>query len=208
MAARLLVFFLGFIALTLSLAAPNPRRGHGRISAPISNPEATDIVSNSFIVVYNSTVGDEAITSHQTKWINRVRKANVGKRSIDGRSLSTKATPVKIGTWRAMTIDADDDMASELFDSDEVKYIEADTRISLSALNLQSNAPSGLVRLSHAAAGGSGYIFDSTGGQGITAYVVDTGIRVTHSEFGGRATFAANFVNNVVSPAVSMKWEA
>ncbi|RKU41311.1 hypothetical protein DL546_004020 [Coniochaeta pulveracea] len=197
MAARLLAFILGFLALTVSLAAPSPRRGHGRIAAPVSNPEAANIIANSFIVVYNSTVGDEAITSHQTKWIDRVSKANVGKRSIDGRSLSTKALPVKIGTWRAMTIDADDDMASEMFDSDEVKYIEADTRISLNALNLQSNAPSGLVRLSHAAAGGSGYIFDSTGGQGITAYVVDTGIRVTHSEFGGRATFAANFVNNV-----------
>jgi subtilisin family serine protease len=154
--------------------------------------------------VYNSSVGDAAITSHQNKWINRVRHANVGKRSLDGRSLSTSATPVQIGSWRAMTIDADDDMASEMLDSDAVKYIEADTRVSLSTLSIQSKATTGLARLSHAAASsGTGYyIFDSTAGQGITAYVVDTGILTTHSEFGGRATFAANFVNSVVSLAV------
>ncbi|MEZ4416442.1 MAG: S8 family serine peptidase [Gemmatimonadota bacterium] len=31
-------------------------------------------------------------------------------------------------------------------------------------------------------------------GSGVHAYVIDTGIRTTHSEFGGRATFDANFI--------------
>lgn len=198
MATRLLAIVLGFLALTLSLAAPSPRRGPGHIGVPVVNPGANDIISNRFLVVYNSTYGDEAITSHQTKWINRIATANVGKRSLDGRALSTTATPFQLGTWRAMALEADERTMNQIFDADEVNYIEADMKVSLNALNLQSIAPTGLVRLSHAKAGGAGYIFDSTAGQGITAYVVDTGIRVTHSEFGGRATFAANFVNNVV----------
>lgn len=55
-----------------------------------------------------------------------------------------------------------------------------------SALLSQSNAPAGLASISHtatgkAAAGGKNYVFDSTAGKGIVVYVVDTGIRTTHS---------------------------
>jgi hypothetical protein len=45
----------------------------------------------------------------------------------------------------------------------------------------QQTAPAGLVRLFHMTAGGTGYIYDNSSGAGITAYVVDTGIRLTHS---------------------------
>jgi len=67
----------------------------------------------------------------------------------------------------------------------------------LSALLSQTNAPPGLARISHKEAGNSTYVFDSTAGAGITAYIVDTGVLVTHSEFEGRATFGGNFANNV-----------
>jgi hypothetical protein len=80
----------------------------------------------------------------------------------------------------------------------------------------QQTAPAGLVRLSHTTAGGTGYIYDNSSGAGITAYVVDTGIRLTHSvshvppiktinrlifnqEFQGRAIWGNNFVNTNVT---------
>lgn len=74
----------------------------------------------------------------------------------------------------------------------------------------QSSAATGLERISHAGMGtgvgtGTSYVFDATGGTGIVAYVVDTGILVSHSEFGGRATFGANFLNTVVSFLVSSR---
>ena len=78
-----------------------------------------------------------------------------------------------------------------------MNYIEADTKVQLNALLSQTNATPGLARISHQAAGNSTYVFDSTAGAGITAYVVDTGILVSHSEFQGRATFGANFANDV-----------
>lgn len=198
MAARLLT--LALTLLTLTQAAPSPRKGHF-IGVPISNPEVTesDVIANRFIVVYNSTFGEEAITTHQSKWIAKIAKANVGKRSLDGRSLSTAVNTFRLGTWNAMALEADDRMMNQIFDADEVSYIEADTRVRLSALSTQGQATTGLARISHADTGEAGYVFDSTAGQGITAFVVDTGIRVTHSEFQGRATFAANFVNDVVS---------
>ncbi|KAG0341386.1 subtilisin-like serine protease [Podila minutissima] len=39
------------------------------------------------------------------------------------------------------------------------------------------------------------YLYNDAAGQGITAYVIDTGVYVSHSDFGHRATFGANFVS-------------
>ena len=69
----------------------------------------------------------------------------------------------------------------------------------------QANAPWGLARLAqdgpladkNPAQLNFQYTFDSTAGQGVDVYVVDTGIRTTHKDFGGRATFGASFGRGV-----------
>lgn len=165
----------------------------------VTNPHAKDIIPNSYIVVYNSTFGEEAISAKQAQFATAIAKRNLGKRSLDGNPLSTKIHSFKMHTWRAMALDADDDMIKNIFDSDEVAYIEADTKVQSTALVAQTNATPGLIRLSNRNIGGKNYIFDNSAAAGMTAYVVDTGIRVTHVEFGGRATFGANFVNSNVS---------
>ncbi|KAH6900518.1 peptidase S8/S53 domain-containing protein [Thelonectria olida] len=163
----------------------------------VSNPDASNIISNRYIVVYNDTFDDDAITLKETSWISAVKKRNLGKRSSAGHLLSTDVHTFKMNAWRAMTLDADDDMVQELYDSDEVAYIEADTKINLTAAIAQINATPGLNRLSHSEPNTETYIFDDSAGEGITAYIVDTGIKITHTEFEGRATFGANFVNSV-----------
>ncbi|KAK7431204.1 hypothetical protein QQZ08_002244 [Neonectria magnoliae] len=163
----------------------------------VSNPDASNIISNRYIVVYNDTFDDDAITTKQANWINVVKKRNLGKRSTIGHLLSTEVNTFKMNKWRAMTLDADDDMVQDLYNAEEVAYIEADTKVNLTGAIAQINATPGLNRLSHSAPNTETYIFDDTAGEGITAYVVDTGIRTTHTEFEGRATFGANFINNV-----------
>ncbi|KAK2067851.1 hypothetical protein P8C59_001557 [Phyllachora maydis] len=66
----------------------------------------------------------------------------------------------------------------------------------------EMDAPSGLARLSNgvltdAVLATGTYTFDASAGRGITVYVLDTGIRVTHQEFQGRAVWGANFVDDV-----------
>lgn len=60
-----------------------------------------------------------------------------------------------------------------------------------SELATEKNAPWGLARISHRPALNFGtfnkYLFDSEGGAGVTAYVIDTGINVEHVDFEGRA---------------------
>lgn len=198
MAFRILALFLALI--TIILAAPSHSRGLFR-GFPISNTEvaASDVIANHYIVVYNSSAGEEAIATHQSQWAAKIAKSNIDKRGLDGRPLSTKVRTVKIGSWNAMALEADDSTVSQISDADEVAYIEPDARVTISAMSAQGQATTGLARISHADAGQAGYLFDSTAGEGIAAFVVDTGIMVTHSEFQGRATFAANFVNDVVS---------
>ena len=60
----------------------------------------------------------------------------------------------------------------------------------------QLRAPWGLARISHRYSGSSDYYYDSTAGASVLVYVIDTGIRTTHVEFGGRAVWGANFITD------------
>ncbi|MFE5617347.1 S8 family serine peptidase [Streptomyces sp. NPDC056470] len=62
----------------------------------------------------------------------------------------------------------------------------------------QDNPPSwGLDRVDQAdTAGDSKYTYPDAAGEGVTAYVIDTGVRVTHKDFEGRATSGFDAVDN------------
>jgi aqualysin 1 len=66
-----------------------------------------------------------------------------------------------------------------------VAYVEADATVRASTT--QQNATWGLDRIDQANLPLSGTFTYTSTGAGVNAYVIDTGIRKTHSEFGGRA---------------------
>ncbi|MFD2078393.1 Peptidase inhibitor I9 [Actinopolymorpha cephalotaxi] len=67
----------------------------------------------------------------------------------------------------------------------DVKYVEADQRVSIDAT--QSPATWGLDRIDQRALPlNNTYVYDATG-SGVTAYIIDTGIRFSHTQFSGRA---------------------
>ncbi|KAH8796025.1 peptidase S8/S53 domain-containing protein [Hyaloscypha sp. PMI_1271] len=70
----------------------------------------------------------------------------------------------------------------------EVKQPIADFLVS------QNSATWGLGRISHRNKYIYNYVYDTSACVGTTAYVVATGIRTSHSEFGARAQWGANFV--------------
>jgi hypothetical protein len=192
---------LGVLASLLSLlvlvtAAPSPQRPAMHLGVPASRWQNSNIIPNRYIVVYNNSFGAKALDLHQSKVMANIAAVNIGKRSADGRPLSTSVHPFRVGKWRGLSLDADMKTVHQMFKADEVAYIEPDMKVSIAALQIETNAPDALTRLSEAQPGGQNqYIFDSESGSGITVYILDTGVLLTHNEFGGRATFGANFVN-------------
>ncbi|KAH8602289.1 serine protease [Bisporella sp. PMI_857] len=182
-----LKFAVSFLSLTLVNGAPG--RNVKGLGLPISNPNSADIIPNQYIVVYHNNITDSDVQVHQQSVMTTMRKRGLN---------TTRCRMIAMSGWRAMSMEFDDDgLVIDVANAPEVNFVEADTKVSTNALLSQTNATPGLARISHKDAGNSSYVFDSSAGAGITAYVVDTGIRITHSEFEGRATFGANFANNV-----------
>jgi subtilisin family serine protease len=77
---------------------------------------------------------------------------------------------------------------------DYIVYLDYEESSELSdrALTTQSGAPWGLGAISHKSAGSTSYVYDTTAGSGSYGYVVDSGINVAHTDFGGRATLGYN----------------
>ncbi|WP_405998734.1 S8 family peptidase [Streptomyces sp. NBC_00829] len=66
------------------------------------------------------------------------------------------------------------------------------------ATGTQPNPPSwGLDRIDQQARLlNQSYTYPDTAGQGVTAYIIDTGVRITHSDFGGRASYGYDAIDN------------
>lgn len=201
MARRLFLISFLFAIITFTFAIPSHRGNQNLtkvngLGVPVSNAQASNIISNRYIVVYNNNATDEMVEMHQASVMTALRKRNINTRGLDGRTLSPVMEAFSMSGWRGMSLEAEDKMMIEIAACTDVAYVEADTIVKVNALVQQSTAPAGLKRISHAAAGtGTAYVFDNSSSADIIAYVVDTGIRTTHSEFAGRATFGANFVN-------------
>lgn len=96
--------------------------------------------------------------------------------------------------FKGMAVNMDDITLAKARMLSNVKYIVPDGTAYGSAT--QSNAPWGLSRISHRNRQNKyetpEYLYDSNAGEGITIYVIDSGINTNHTDFGGRATWGVN----------------
>ena len=84
----------------------------------------------------------------------------------------------------AATLSADE--AARLAADPAVASVEQDQRVHVDAT--QTNAPWGLDRIDQTSLPLSGtYTYPDSAGQGVTAYIIDTGVRITHTDISGRA---------------------
>ncbi|WP_433366865.1 S8 family serine peptidase [Actinoplanes sp. CA-142083] len=74
-----------------------------------------------------------------------------------------------------------------------VAYVEQDRVLHTEAT--QRNPVWGLDRIDQRAVTATKTYTPTDDGSAVTAYVIDTGIRITHSEFGGRASYGPDFVD-------------
>lgn len=85
--------------------------------------------------------------------------------------------------------------ARALSNNPHVAYVEQDSVVV--ATGLQFNAPWGLSRIDQRSGVDPYYFYNSSptgAGAGVNVYIIDTGIRTTHQEFGGRASVAVDIL--------------
>ncbi|KAI0200716.1 subtilisin-like protease PR1K [Astrocystis sublimbata] len=155
-------------ALPLALAAPSKRAS----PAPLIRPQNGDIIEGKFIVKMKSTAGVSVLETH--------------KNMVSAKADFTYNSHRFSGFAASMTADE----VEALQNMPDVEYIEHDAVVKASAT--QNGADWGLARLSNTSPKNTTYTYDESAGEGVCAYIVDTGIDTTHPEFEGRATFATN----------------
>jgi aqualysin 1 len=84
--------------------------------------------------------------------------------------------------------------AEALSEDPRVAFVEEDAEMTIDAT--QTGATWGLDRIDQRDRPLNGtYVYNHTG-SGVRAYIIDTGIRTTHTQFGGRASVSADFVGD------------
>ncbi len=93
-------------------------------------------------------------------------------------------------------VTVDEQQARRLAADSRVASVVQDTRVVLD--HFQKDPPSwGLDRVDQPDLPvDKGYTWPEPAGAGVTAYVIDTGIRISHKDFGGRASYGWDFVDN------------
>ncbi|KAG0000715.1 hypothetical protein BGZ79_005561 [Entomortierella chlamydospora] len=154
-------------------------------AAPLFN-DGGEPIADSYIVILKD--GHSADT-FQPKFENIARRRN----ARGGRIPSIHR---KYATIPGFAATMDSASLKEIMASDEVAYVERDRVVSIQSIQTQNSPPSwGLTRISERDRDlNQPYCYNSKAGSGITAYVIDTGIYPEHTDFGGRASFGANFV--------------
>jgi len=152
--------------------------------------ESKTIIPGQYLIAFQSNTTADQRIRHMT----RLSKLMAGSESI-------VIAQYEIGDFYGYAATMTSAQVAEQRRHDDViKYIEADQVVTTMACSQQNNADWGLDRVSQLTTDLDGeYHYDSSAGAGVDAYIIDTGILLTHSDFGGRATWGANYVdtNNV-----------
>ena len=147
----------------------------------IRNAGAANTVPNSYIVVLKES-------EVSAKTVNQAASSLATQ--YDGEVTFTydsvlRGFSVKMSEQQALRLAADPDVA----------YVEQDAIATTSAT--QNNPTWGLDRIDQANLPmDDQFTYPDSAGQGVTAYVIDTGIRTTHNEFEDRASSGYDFIDN------------
>lgn len=155
-------------------------------------------IPNQYIVVFkDGVVSTQAARMPANRFsVAEARAAVVQEMAID---LSTMAQGEMLRTYstalNGMVLQSNSQRAVDsLMRDPRVAFIEADQTVSIGAS--QSNATWGLDRIDQSNLPlNNTYNYDANG-TGVNAYIVDTGVRISHNDFGGRGNSGYTAVND------------
>ncbi|MGW9042305.1 S8 family peptidase [Streptomyces lydicus] len=163
----------GIATVTAVTAGASPAPAEGKIFGA----EAKGAVNGSYIVMLKKSVRTAESGDLAAKYGGTVKRKYSS--AIDGFSASGLST-------------------------EEAKHLAADPAVDKVVQNkkfhvdaTQDNPPSwGLDRIDQAdTQGDKKYNYPDSAGEGVTAYVIDTGVHISHKDFGGRASYGFNAID-------------
>lgn len=136
----------------------------------------------------------EPIASHYVVSL-RVRAASVATTALDlSRAYGGRIGYVYGAALNGFSVEMRERAALALSRDPRVALVEEDGVVR--AVTTQTNPTWGLDRIDQRDRPLSGTYSYSANGSGVKAYIIDTGIRFSHAQFGGRATSGYDFVSN------------
>ncbi|KAL6452737.1 PRB1 Cerevisin [Candida maltosa Xu316] len=191
-------FFHGFNNM-LSPQAPLVNQDHhvtpkilDTKSGILSNP-LNKIIPNHYVVFLKDGLSESQYVQHQN-WIQDQHTAMLSSNSkfkvADTKPLEFFDIDYFVHGYSGFFTE---DMINKLLQNPDVQFIEKDSIFHTVEFDIQKDATWGISRISHRENIGDGkYLFDNDGGDGVTAYVIDTGIKVDHPDFEERAAWGAS----------------
>jgi subtilisin family serine protease len=181
---------LGVLALTLAACQDSVAPGsstRAASAAPLrSLQDASSRIPDEYIVVFNDDVGD--VSGHAKSLVN-----------AHGGSLHFTYA----GALRGFSAHMSAQAAAAIENDPNVAYVEQDqtmTAASLASTGTQSPVYQwGIDRIDQRGSTldlSYSWLSDASG---VTVYILDTGIRITHQDFGGRASYGPDFVSSTSS---------
>ncbi|KAK1460127.1 alkaline proteinase [Colletotrichum melonis] len=142
-------------------------------AAPRSQQQQSTVaIPGRWIVTLKSGIDKRDVEQH-LDGIHGTHRRNLSRRQMSGVERT-----FGIGDFHAYTGEFDEELLAEIQAKDEVIAIEPDHEASLAALT-------------------ETYMYDSSAGTGTFAYVLDSGIRISHPDFQGRAIKGTNVFPDV-----------
>ncbi|KAI9163973.1 Subtilisin-like proteinase Spm1 [Paramyrothecium foliicola] len=182
-------------------------------SAPVLGSVETEAIPDSYIIKFKDHVDDSAATDHHS-WVQNIHDNGEQQRlELRKRSMSTSEDifsglkhTFKIGdAFKGYAGHFDESVIEQVRNHPDVEFIERDSIVhTMLPLDVESKvtedkcdgetekqAPWGLARISHRETLNFGtfnkYLYTAEGGEGVDAYVIDTGTNIEHVDFEGRA---------------------
>jgi len=154
------------------------------------------------VPLHRALTADERVEGEYIiSFLRGANKADIVEFMTDNIKMGVKLETIQIHDWQAAFVKLTPEQLEYHLQQDHVLEFVSENRIyhiNQGPCNSQDNADWNLERISEETlylGSGLGYYYPTSGASGVNAYIIDTGIYTGHNDFGTRATWGFNGID-------------